>query len=59
MTKTMKIMAVIGLIMAFVGAVLLVQWIWLGGLSVVLEIIGLVLFVASYDDSEYFDGEEE
>ena len=59
MTKTDKIMAVIGLITAFVGAVLLVQWIWLGGLSVVIEIVGLVLFVASYDDSEYFDGEEE
>ena len=59
MTKTDKIMAVIGLIMAFVGAVLLVQWIWLGGLSLVIEIVGLILFTVSYDDSEYFDGEEE
>ena len=59
MTKTDKIMAVIGLIMAIVGGVLLIQWIWLGGLSVVIEIVGLILFVVSYDDSEYFDGEEE
>ena len=59
MTKADKVMAVIGLIMAIVGGVLLIQWIWLGGLSLVIEIVGLILFVASYDDSEYFDGEEE
>lgn len=59
MTKTDKIMAVIGLIMAILGGVLLIYWVWLGGLSVVIEIVGLILFVVSYDDSEYFDGEEE
>ena len=59
MTKADKIMAVIGLIMAIVGGVLLIHWIWLGGLSLVIEIVGLILFVVSYDDSEYFDGEEE
>ena len=59
MTKADKIMAVVGLIMAIVGGVLLIQWIWLGGLSLVIEIVGLILFVVSYDDSKYFDGEEE
>lgn len=59
MTKADKVMAIIGLAMAILGGVLLIQWIWLGGLSVVIEIVGLILFVVSYDDSEYFDGEEE
>lgn len=59
MTKTDKIMAIIGLAMAILGGVLLIEWIWLGGLSVVIEIVGLILFVVAYDDSEYFDGEEE
>ena len=59
MTKADKIMAIIGLAMAILGGVLLIQWIWLGGLSLVFEIVGLILFVVSYDDSEYFDGEEE
>ena len=59
MTKTDKIMAIIGLAMAILGGVLLIQWIWLGGLSLVIEIVGLILFVAVYDDSEYFNGEEE
>ena len=59
MTKADKVMAIIGLAMAILGGVLLIEWIWLGGLSVVIEIVGLILFVVSYDDSKYFDGEEE
>ena len=61
MSKRDKILAGLGLVMAIISGILLINWIWLGGFTVVIEAVGLILFVAFYHDNyeDEYDYEED
>ena len=53
------ILAIVGIIMAIVSAVLIVNGVWFGGFTIVTEIVGLVFLSLSVSEPESVDEDED
>ena len=53
------ILAIVGIIMAIVSAVLIVNGVWFGGFTIITEIVGLVFLSLSVSEPESVDEDED
>ena len=53
------ILAIVGIIMAIVSPVLIVNGVWFGGFTIVTEIVGLVFLSLSVSEPESVDEDED